>query len=755
VGIAPPSLQAPPASFVVMESKLVPPPSREGTIRRTALVNRLRVRRPAGATVLTAPPGYGKTTLLAEWARAADRPFAWVALDESDNDPVTFLTYLAVALDRVAPLDHSVFEALASPGASVNEVTARLGRSLASFDESLVLVLDDVHLLTDWECMAAVAALVEHLPNESQIALSGRADVPVPVARLRTEGRLMEVGTDEMRLSKREASALLRAAGVELPDDEIAELTNRTEGWPAGLYLAALSLRTTHSPTSAFRGDDRFVSDYFRSELLANLPPSRIEFLTRLSVLDRMCGALCDAVLDGSGSAIALEDLEQSNLFVIPLDHERRWYRFHHLFRDMLRDELERRELALIPTLNGRAADWCEQQGDIDAAIEYAHAAGDQDRFVRLVEAALLPTYWRGRYATVERWLARLDDSALLERYPAVAVYGAEFYALLGRAEHAERWRDAAERSTTDRPMPDGSPVTAWKALARAFAGQGGAVGMLDDAALAAATLAPTSPFRTNALIVLGTALMLAGNDARADSVLAEATEAGSSSGAIPGVSLSLAQRSLLAIGRDDWPAAHALVAQAREVMRTGQLEDYVTSAFTYAAAARAALRHSDWARAHEELERAERLTQRLTYVLPHLAVQARLELARAYLALGESIRARELMAEVDAILARRPDLGVLNEHAEALGQELDRKRHAKTGWESSLTASELRLLPLLTTHLSFREIAERLHVSRNTVKTQAISAYRKLGVSSRSDAIERAVTLGLVDPSRALERDA
>ena len=441
-----------------------------------------------------------------------------------------------------------------------------------------MLVLDDVHLLTDWECIAGVAALVEHLPNESQIALSGRADVPVPVARLRTEGRLVEVGTDEMRLSKREASVLLRAAGVELPDEEIAELTNRTEGWPAGLYLAALSLRTTHSPTSAFRGADRFVSDYFRSELLANLPPSRIEFLTRLSVLDRMCGALCDAVLDGSGSAIALEDLEQSNLFVIPLDHERRWYRFHHLFRDMLRDELERRELALIPTLNGRAADWCEQQGDIDAAIEYAHAAGDQDRFVRLVEAAMLPTYWRGRYATVERWLSGvLDDSALLERYPAVAVYGAEFYALLGRADHAERWRDAAERSTTDRPMPDGSPVTAWKALARAFAGQGGAVGMLDDAALAAATLAPTSPFRTNALIVLGTALMLAGNDARADSVLAEATETGSSSGAIPGVSLSLAQRSLLAIGRDDWPAAHALVAEAREVMRAGQLEDYVT----------------------------------------------------------------------------------------------------------------------------------------------------------------------------------
>ena len=738
-----------------MESKLGPPPSREGAIRRTALVNRLRVPRPAGVTVLTAPLGYGKTTLLAEWARAGDRPFAWISLDESDNEPVTFLTYLAVALDRIATVDPSVFEALASPGVSAGEVTARLGGSLASFDQSVVLVLDDVHQLANSECIAAVATLVGHLPEDSQIALSGRADVPLPIARLRAEGRLVEVGTDEMRLSTREATSLLRAAGVELPETEVAELTSRTEGWPAGLYLAALSLRTTHSPASTFRGADRFVSDYFRAEVLANLAPSRIEFLTRLSVLDRMRGALCDAVLESTGSARALEELEESSLFVIPLDHERHWYRFHHLFRDMLRDELERREPALVPALNARAADWCEEQGDIDAAIEYAHAAGDQHRFVRLVEMAVLPTYWRGRHATVDRWLSRLDDPVLLERYPAIAVYGAEFYALLGRAEQGERWRDAAERSTTHEPMPDGSSVTTWKAMARAFAGQGGAASMLEDSALAAATLAPESPYRTNVLIALGLALVLAGDTARADSVLAEATEIGLTSGAIPGVSLALAQRSLLAIGREDWPAAHAFVAQAREVIRAGQLEDYVTSAFTYAAAARTELRHSDWAVAHEELERAGRLTNRLTSLLPHLAVQARLELARAHLALGDSLRARELMTEVDAILAHRPDLGVLNQEAEALGRQLREKRRQNGGWESSLTAAELRLLPLLTTHLSFREIAVRLHVSRNTVKTQAISAYRKLGVSSRSDAIERAVTLGLVDPSSALAPNA
>ena len=733
--------------FPLLESKLTPTPPRAGTIPRAALVNKLRAARGVTIAVVCAPAGYGKTTLLAEWGRRDERPFAWLSLDESENDPTVFLTYVAEALDRVQALDPDVFTALSGSRPSLQSVVARLGRSLASLQEPIVVALDDVHVLRTATCIDALARLIEQLPPGSQIVLASRTASRLPLGRLRAEGRVLEVGPDDLSLNVREAQALLAAAGLKLPGHEVEALTRSTEGWAAGLYLAALSLRTSRAggrTAAEIRGDDRYISDYFRLVLLESMPEPEIEFLTRASILDRMCGSLCDQVLERSDSAIELERLERSNLFVVPLDHERQWYRFHHLFRDMLKDELERREPGLAAQLSSRAADWHVARDEVAAAIEYAHAAGDGARVIDLVVIAAHPAYQSGRFATVERWLARLEAEHELTANTALAVLGAWTHALRGRPEAALRWAQVAEAGAADAVMPDGDPALAWTSALRSALCPDGIETMRDDAHTAIRSAHPGSRAAATGAVLLGLAHVLAGDEAVGESMLIEAGELAIEAGTTDCVTLALAMRSLLANARNDAAEAEALALEARDVVDSARLDDYATSALTYVASARAALRHNNWTRAATDMERASQLTPLLTYAVPWLAVQVRLELARAHLSLVNWSSAAAVMSEVDELLARRPKLGELTAQAAELQHRLAASNQLDDNWASSLTGAELRLLPLLTTHLSFREIAERLFVSRNTVKTQAISVYRKLGVSSRSEAIERATELGL-----------
>ena len=260
-----------------------------------------------------------------------------------------------------------------------------------------MLVLDDVHVLHNSECRAALSVLADHVPAGSRLVLAGRAEPPLRIARLRAEGRILEIGPGDLSLTREEASSLLRAAEVALGEDDVAELHRRTEGWPVGLYLAALYLREGGSPGAAavsFGGDDRLVSEYVESEFLARISQRQRVFLTRTAVLERMCGPLCEAVLELPGSAATLADLARSNLLLVPLDRRGQWYRYHHLFRDMLLAELERLEPGLIPVLRRRAAGWCLRNGLPEEALEYSIAAGDVDGAARLVEklvAAGLP----------------------------------------------------------------------------------------------------------------------------------------------------------------------------------------------------------------------------------------------------------------------------------------------------------------------------------------------------------------------------
>jgi LuxR family transcriptional regulator, maltose regulon positive regulatory protein len=734
--------------FPVLESKLAPAPGRPGLVPRGNLLDQLEASAARPVVAVCAPAGYGKTVLAAAWAKRDSRPFVWLSIDRQDNDPAVLLTYLAVGLDRVEPIDPAVFAALASRGASITQtVVPRLGAALSSKALPVVVVLDDVHLLHDQEGLHALSVLVDHLPQGSQLAVISRDEPPLPLARWRAEGRLAELGPGELAMDPLEAGRLLAAARVELPDGEVAELTRRTEGWPVALYLAALSIKA-QAPRNGdgvgLSGRDRFLVDYLQSVLLSRLSPTEVQFLTRTAVLDRLSGPLCDAVLDTSGSAAVLASLERSNLLVVPLDRQREWYRYHHLFQELLREELERSEPELVRELTLRAAHWCQRHGLAEAAIDYAIDAGDADLVARGVEQVAISVYRSGRLATVQRWFDWFNDHGLIQQYPAVAMLGAWVQALGGHAATAEQWADAAERGSYRGMLPDGSSIAGWRALLRAKLCRHGITQMRADAELALTLIPVDSLWRAPAQLLAGISHLLAGDPDVADDLLAEAVEVAKDTGATVAATVALAERAILAIGRQDWRDAEILVEQARSVVNMAHLEAFATSVVLYAAGARVAIHHGNVDQAEQDLARAQQLRPQATHALPYYAVQARLELIRAYLALTDVASARTVLREVDDLLRWRPDLGTLPDQADQLRSQLDPLGGAVIG-TGSLTIAERRLLPLLPTHHSFREIGQHLHLSQHTVKSQALSIYRKLGASSRGQAVQRARTLGLL----------
>jgi LuxR family maltose regulon positive regulatory protein len=545
-----------------------------------------------------------------------------------------------------------------------------------------------------------------------------------------------------------EAPVLLETVGIHLGEAEVRQLIERTEGWPAGLYLAALAMkakgRTWHEGLR-FTGDDRLMADYLRSELLSGLSEAEVGFLTRTSVLGRMCGPLCDAVLGSQGSAATLEALQRSNLLVVPLDRRAEWYRYHHLLRDLLQAELRRREPAMVPQLHLRAAAWCEANGLPEMAIDHAQQAGDADEVARLALGVMQPVWAQGRVDTVLRWMQWFEQRNLVARYPAVAVHGALLFALLGRPIQAERWAAAAERTlpSTDQ-LPDGSTMASYLAYLRALLCRDGVQQMRRDAQLGWDGLSPMSPYRATMLFTEGVSFLLEGDPDRADPILMRAFGAATDVGALPLAAVVLAQRCIVAVGRDDWAQAEALAVQALSIVEGGEFDGYWTSALVYAWAARAAIHRGDIHQAREYVGRAARLRPLLTYALPVVSAQALLELARAYVALTDPDGARAVLRQLEDILWHRPGLGLLATKAEVLRANLNTMGRAGPG-ASSLTTAELRILPLLQTHLTFPEISTRLHLSRHTVKSHAISIYRKLGVSSRSEAITRAHAFGLL----------
>src|SRR5215472_2415819 len=397
--------------FALSEPKFHPPATRPGIVVRTALLQRLATAQAPVITV-TAPPGYGKTALMAQWANRLGPRVAWLSCDNADNDPVVLLNALAIALDRIGPVDPAIFPALASSGAGVTMVP-RLVSAVASMRPPVTVLLDQAEAVTNRQCLNTIAEFALRLPPGWQLALASRTAVPLPTARLRAQGGVLEITADDLAMGPREACSLLRGAGAGVDEASLASLLQRTEGWPAGLYIAALAMKSGNRQSAAgftFTGDDIFMGDYLRSELLEQISGAELSFLTRTSVLDRMCGPLCDAILSDTGSGAVLEQLEARNLLVVPLDRRREWYRYHHLLRELLRAELQRREPDLVADLHFRAAMWFEANGMAETAIDHARAAGDYDRVARLILELQNPVWASGRVETVRRWMEWLRD---------------------------------------------------------------------------------------------------------------------------------------------------------------------------------------------------------------------------------------------------------------------------------------------------------------------------------------------------------
>jgi len=734
-----------------VEAKVRVPAAPPWAVSRTALVNRLRATSPSLVTLI-APAGYGKTTLAAQWAERDRRPCAWLTVDESDDDPDVLLARLCDALERIRPDGDVAVVPARRPRPWPTELQ-RLASRLSTIGD-FVLVVDDAHLLRSRNATKVLATLAEHVPAGSTLALAGRLAPALPIARLRADGRLLELGAAELALSGRESEALLRGLDAGLTDADDAELLRRCEGWAAAIRLSGLAAREHAGGRDrpVPRGEDRFLAEYFRFELLSPLTDELRTFLRRTSVLRSLTAPACDAVLKRKDASSVLASLERRHLLLAPLDRHGEAYRCHPLLRDLLARELAETEPTLVVRLHRRAADWFEAHGDPESALGHAEASGDVDRSARIVTAIALPTYYRGRIAEVESWLERFDDEARLEQYPAVAVLGGWIHALGGRPGAAERCLAAAERGAALETAADDSVAPAISVL-RAALCRDGVEQMCADIEAALGGLPAGSQWRPTALLLLGCTLVLRGQDALADAILAAAEESAERLDATDTLLVAISERSLLASARGEHELAEAHSVRARALAEEYRLDGYTTTALELAASARTSLRSSHWDKARTSLASAHALTPRLTEALPWLAVQTRLELTRAYVTLRDAEAAQAVLSEVLEILRRRPSLGVLPEQASELQLEVEAMWAADERNGAGLTRAELRLLPLLATHLSFREIGARLYVSRNTVKTQAISVYRKLGVSSRSDAIDHAARLGLVAVPSQTER--
>jgi len=440
---------------VLLATKLHVPGPRPGFVPRPRLADRLDEGLGRGLVLVCAPAGSGKTALLADWARCGRRPVAWLSLDAGDNDPARFWRYAVAALDGVYPgIGEQVGPLLGPPTPSSFErlVTALINELAAQpRADEMLLVLDDYHLVGSQPVHASVGFLLEHLPPGLHVVLASRADPPLALARLRARGQLAELRTAELRFTAGEAAAMLReAAGADLPDAAVAALAARTEGWATGLQLAGLSLRGRADVAgfvAAFTGSHRYVLDYLAEEVLEHQSEQVRAFLLETSMLERLSGALCDAVTGRTGSQALLEQIEAAGLFLVPLDEVRGWWRYHHLFADLLRARLQAEQPGRVPGLHRNAAAWYEEHGLADDAIRHAVAAGEMTWAARLIEQHYDAVFFlHGEGATIHRWLSALPEDLVRSR-PRLLLTQAFLALLSGRLEAVEPLLDAAQQA--------------------------------------------------------------------------------------------------------------------------------------------------------------------------------------------------------------------------------------------------------------------------------------------------------------------
>jgi LuxR family maltose regulon positive regulatory protein len=566
----------------LLATKIAVPPGPAILIPRTRLIAALDagMRRPL--VHVSAPAGFGKTTLLADWARQASLSVAWLTLDADDNDPTRFWRYVVAAFERPGPKDLEVVRAvLTSPQPPSDEAfLVPLLNALASRSSEGVLVLDDYHAITAPAVHRAIAYLVEHLPPRQHLIIAGRTDPPLPLARLRAQGQLAEVRAAELRFSSEEGAAFLgQSLGLDLPEESSIALTERTEGWIAGLQLAGLAVRGREDAprfVAEFRGTHRYIVDYLLDEVLRQQPDSVQEFVLQTSILDRLCGSLCDAVTGRSDGAVLLEAMDRTNLFVSPLDDERRWYRYHQLFAEVLRHRQDQANPTLTPLLHRRAAAWYESEGLIGAAVGHAIAGADVARAGRLVEASAEPLVLRGETTTLLGWLFALPDEVRRGR-PRLWLDGVWALAFTNRLDLAEQWIQDLEKEL-DRPTADGdgvSPVVASlkaeiMAIRALIATQHrDVVGTIALTGAALESLPAHHPHRAVLALTLGYAQAELGDAGAADAAFAESAAVAGPAKNLLVATIATTNRAQLRLAQGRLRAAADLARQALGLLAT------------------------------------------------------------------------------------------------------------------------------------------------------------------------------------------
>jgi LuxR family maltose regulon positive regulatory protein len=724
---------------IVQRSRQLP----AGVVSRAKLIEAARSS-DCRLVAVTAPAGYGKSAFLAEWAAAEDRHVVWVSLDRFDDDPAVLLVSLASAYCRAglgsADLITDV-DGLGGP--ALSRAAARLAGDFGASPVPFVLMLDDLHELRSPAGHDVLGVVISAIPRGSQLAAASRSEQP-HLPRLRAAGEALEFGAGDLALDAAGAQQIFARAQVSLTPAAAAAVTERTEGWPAGLYLAAVIAKESRGGASAVTGDDRYVSDYLYLEVLSQQPEDMQRFLRRTAVLDQLGGPLCDAVLRSSDAAGRLRRLEAASMFLIPLDRQRRWYRYHALFRDFLLDELGRTEPGIIAALHQRAADWHEVHGSPPQALEHLLHTTGWDRSVRLAAAVIRPAYHTGQTTTAQRWLRAIGD-ANIERYPPLAVMAAWMGLLTGDTAGAQRWAAFVDAASFEGVPTDGSAsFESARAMLRAGLCASGPEQMTADAAFAVAHEPAWSPWRADALWMLGEAHLLAGHPGEARAAFAEGSATAAALHIPAAITICESQLAQLAMDGGDWQEAASRLELALATIDENRMHEYVYSVPAFAGAARLSLHHGDLNEASRQLTQAMGALPSATYLLPYRAVRLRLQLARVYLALADMANARQLLREIDDILRHRPALGTLTAELEKF-RGLTSGADARAAGRPPLTPAELRLLPYLQTHLTADRIADRLFVSSWTVKTEVKAIYRKLGVSSRNDAVQKAAAIGLL----------
>jgi LuxR family maltose regulon positive regulatory protein len=736
-----------PEALGIAASSCGRPRRRRGVIDRDSLVKTMLDTADARLVVVAAPAGYGKTTSVVLWDEADPRDFVWVHLDSLDDDPVHLARHIAAALDQTEPVAVESLRSLAGAARSIDlDLVPALGRVVAQ-RPPFVLVFDDVHLLTNPAAVRVIDGVLAYMPDDAQLAVVGRSVPAFSLARRRMSGVMAELSQTDLAMSGDEASQLFEQLGVSLAPVAVESLVRQTEGWAGGLHLAALALDAGHQPTDpdTFSGRHGLVADYLVQEVLSGLADETVQFLCRSAVFDRMNARLLDELLETDRSGEMLQQIETSgNLFLVPLDSHREWYRYHHLFGEMLRAHLHRVAPAEAMELERRASLILEAAGELDGAIRHAVAARDMARAADLILQNAAQLALQGRVARLGQWLDLLGERAM-DDHASAALAWAWYGLALGDEELITRSTTTLQRSTHQGPLADGSPsVQVAVAAVRMIAAREGLDGVLRDSDTVLSEGADDNPWWAIASAVQGTAYSMLGDLERADERLAAALPALSH---LPTFDAGArAHRALLAVYAGDLAEADRRASAALRLTERYDLEGVLPALPAFAVASYVAARHGRIDEAERAARATERMLARLGDLSPRTGLLCYVLLGKTAVALGDRARARVYADEADRVRQRDPSPVHVVAQLHELGDQLESLGEARLEDAPALTPAELRVLVYLPTHLALGDIAERLYVSRNTVKSHAVAIYRKLGVSSRNDAVSEARRLGLLD---------